>query len=89
LTTQTRLAESSRAKEEKMMTKMTNTVLKLKIWKDVHGQDLTEYALMAGFLAAASGFTLPQLATGISNVLSAVVIALSGTGGGGTSAPGA
>jgi pilus assembly protein Flp/PilA len=89
LTKQTRLAESSRAKEEKMMTKMTNTVLKLKIWKDIHGQDLTEYALMAGFLAAASGFTLPQLASGISNVLSAVVVALAGTGGAGTSAPGA
>jgi pilus assembly protein Flp/PilA len=89
LTNQTRLAESFRAKEEKMMTeKMINTFLKLKIWKDTHGQDLTEYALMAGFLAAASGFTLPQLATGISNVLSAVVIALAGTGGG-TSAPGA
>ena len=71
-----------------MMTKMTNTVLKLKIWKDVHGQDLTEYALMAGFLAAASGFTLPQLASAISNVFSTVAIMLS-TGGNINTAPSA
>ncbi len=70
------------------MTKMINTFLKLKIWKDTHGQDLTEYALMAGFLAAASGFTLPQLASSISNVLSTVVVMLAGTGGA-NSAPGA
>jgi Flp pilus assembly pilin Flp len=70
------------------MTKMINTFLKLKIWKDTHGQDLTEYALMAGFLAAASGFTLPQLASSISNVLSTVVAILAGPGGANT-APGA
>ncbi len=70
------------------MTKMINTFLKLKIWKDTHGQDLTEYALMAGFLAAASGFTLPQLASSISNVLSTVVVIMAGPGGSNT-APGA
>ena len=58
------------------MTKMIDTSLKLKIWKDTQGQDLMEYALMAGFLAAASGFTLPQLAASISNVLSTVVAML-------------
>jgi pilus assembly protein Flp/PilA len=70
------------------MTKMINASLKLKIWKDNHGQDLMEYALMAGFLAAASGFTLPQLASSISNVLTTVVTMLAGTGGG-DMAPGA
>jgi len=55
------------------MTKIINASLKLKIWKDTQGQDLAEYALMAGFLAAASGFTLPELASSISNVLSTVV----------------
>jgi pilus assembly protein Flp/PilA len=63
------------------MTKIIDASLKLKIWKDTHGQDLMEYALMAGFLAAASGFTLPQIAAGISNVLTSVVVIL---GGGGT-----
>jgi pilus assembly protein Flp/PilA len=69
------------------MTKIIEASLKLKIWKDTQGQDLMEYALMAGFLAAASGFTLPQIAAGISTVLTSVVAIL---GGGGTvTAPGA
>jgi pilus assembly protein Flp/PilA len=69
------------------MTKMINASLKLKIWKDTRGQDLVEYALMAGFLAAASAVTLPQLASSISNILSTVVVILN-TGGANT-APGA
>ena len=32
------------------MTKIIDASLKLKIWKDTQGQDLMEYALMAGFL---------------------------------------
>ena len=70
------------------MTKIINASLKLKIWKDNHGQDLMEYALMAGFLAAASGFTLPQIAGSISNVLSTVV-AMMPCGPGITTSPGA
>jgi pilus assembly protein Flp/PilA len=58
------------------MTKLIDTILKLKIWRDTHGQDLIEFALMAGFLAASSGFTLPQMASGISSVLSTVVTML-------------
>jgi Flp pilus assembly pilin Flp len=68
------------------MTKLINTSLRLKIWKDNHGQDLMEYALMAGFLAAASGFTLPDVAASISTVLSKVVSVLATDG---TTAPGA
>jgi hypothetical protein len=74
-------------RRQNQMTKMINASLKLKIWKDNYGQDLMEYALMAGFLAAASGFTLPQIASSISNVLSTVVTMM-GTGGSVT-APGA
>jgi hypothetical protein len=70
-----------------MITKMINASLRLKIWKDNHGQDLMEYALMAGFIAAASGFTLPEVASGISHVL-ANVVAILGTSGPDT-APGA
>ena len=68
------------------MTKLIETSLRLKIWKDNHGQDLMEYALMAGFLAAASGFTLPDVAASISTVLSKVVSVLATDG---TTAPGA
>jgi len=70
------------------MTKIIETSLKLKIWKDNHGQDLMEYALMAGFLACASGFTLPQIAASIANVLGTVTAILVGTGTS-TTAPGA
>ncbi len=62
------------------MTKIMNTSLKLKIWKDNHGQDLVEYALMAGFLAAASAVTLPQVALSIANILGTVVAILAGSG---------
>jgi Flp pilus assembly pilin Flp len=58
------------------MTKMINASLKLKIWKDTRGQDLAEYALMAGFLAAATGFTLPVVAADIATVLTRVVAIL-------------
>ena len=62
------------------MTAILNASLKLKIWKDTHGQDLMEYALLAGFLAAASGATLPDLANSISTVLSKVVFMLATNG---------
>jgi hypothetical protein len=62
------------------MKKIIDATLKLKIWKDTNGQDLTEYALMAGFLAAASGFTLPQIASSISNILTTVIAMMAGAG---------
>jgi hypothetical protein len=34
---------------------------RLRIWKDVHGQDLIEYALMAGFVAVATGALMPSV----------------------------
>jgi Flp pilus assembly pilin Flp len=69
------------------MRKIIDTILKLKIWKDNQGQDLVEYALMAGFLVAASAYTLPQVANSISNILNTVIAMLGG--GGSDSAPGA
>ena len=69
------------------MTKLIDATLKLKIWKDTHGQDLVEYALMAGFLAAASAYTLPQVAASISNILTTVIAMLGG--GPNNAAPGA
>lgn len=54
------------------MTKITNAILKLKIWKDTQGQDLVEYALMAGFVAVAAGAIMPGVATSISTIFSSV-----------------
>jgi pilus assembly protein Flp/PilA len=51
---------------------MKNMILKLKIWKDQNGQDLIEYALMAGFVAVAAGAIMPGVATSISTIFSKV-----------------
>jgi pilus assembly protein Flp/PilA len=44
----------------------------LQIWKDTAGQDLIEYALMAGFVAVAAGALMPSISTSISTVFSKV-----------------
>ena len=54
------------------MTRLTNLVLKLRVWKDTRGQDLIEYALMAGFVAVAAGAVMPSVATSISTIFSKV-----------------
>jgi pilus assembly protein Flp/PilA len=56
---------------------MKNLVLKLKIWKDTRGQDLIEYALMAGFVAVAAGAIMPGVATSISTIFSKVASVMS------------
>ena len=40
--------------------------------KDTRGQDLIEYALMAGFVAVAAGALMPNIASSISTVFSQV-----------------
>ena len=55
-----------------LRTKMTNLFLRLKIWKDRRGQDLIEYALMAGFVAVAAGAIMPGVATSISTIFSKI-----------------
>ena len=47
-------------------------IWKLRIWKDTRGQDLIEYALMAGFVAVAAGAIMPGVATSISTIFSKV-----------------
>ena len=59
------------------MTRITNLVWKLRIWKDTRGQDLIEYALMAGFVAVAAGAIMPGVATSISTIFSKVASAMS------------
>ena len=54
------------------MTRTMNLVLKLRIWKDTKGQDLIEYALMAGFVAVAAGAIMPGVATSISTIFSKI-----------------
>jgi pilus assembly protein Flp/PilA len=54
------------------MKKITNFIWKLQIWKDNHGQDLIEYALMAGFVAVAAGAIMPGVASSISKIFSKI-----------------
>ena len=51
---------------------MQNLILRLKIWKETKGQDLIEYALMAGFVAVAAGAIMPGVATSISTIFSKI-----------------
>jgi pilus assembly protein Flp/PilA len=54
------------------MKRITNAVIALKLWKDKKGQDLIEYALMAGFVAVAAGALMPSIASSISTVFSKI-----------------
>ncbi len=54
------------------MTRILNLIWKLRIWADTHGQDLIEYALMAGFVAVAAGAIMPGVASSISKIFSKV-----------------
>ena len=54
------------------MTRTMNLVWKLRIWKDTKGQDLIEYALMAGFVAVAAGAIMPGVASSISVIFSKI-----------------
>ena len=51
---------------------MKNLLLKLKVMRDTRGQDLIEYALMAGFVAVAAGAIMPGVATSISTIFSKI-----------------
>ena len=59
------------------MKKLTNLFWTLKIWNDNRGQDLIEYALMAGFVAVAAGAIMPGVATSISTIFSKISSSLS------------
>jgi pilus assembly protein Flp/PilA len=41
-------------------------------WKDKRGQDLIEYALMAGFVAVAAGAIMPGVSSSISTIFSKI-----------------
>ncbi len=59
------------------MNKLKNLVWNLRIIKDTKGQDLIEYALMAGFVAVAAGAIMPSVATSISTIFSKVATTMS------------
>jgi Flp pilus assembly pilin Flp len=44
----------------------------MRAWRDRRGQDLIEYALMAGFVAVAAGAIMPGVSSSISTIFSQV-----------------
>lgn len=54
------------------MKKLNNMILKLQVIKDTRGQDLIEYALMAGFVAVAAGAIVPGVADSIRQIFNKV-----------------
>lgn len=66
------------------MNKILDTLLRLKIWRDTHGQDLVEYALLAGFVAVGCGAAFPPVADQISTIYSKIQssMAIAGSQGG-------
>jgi Flp pilus assembly pilin Flp len=54
-----------------MKNQMLKMLVKLQTLKsDAKGQDLIEYALIAGFVALAAGAVLPGMATSVSTIFS-------------------
>jgi pilus assembly protein Flp/PilA len=49
-----------------------SVICRLQIWRDTHGQDLIEYALMAGFVAVAAGAIMPGVSSSVSKIFSKV-----------------
>lgn len=60
------------------MKKLNKLAWALKVWNDTKGQDLIEYALMAGFVAVAAGAIMPGVASSISTIFSKISSALTG-----------
>jgi Flp pilus assembly pilin Flp len=54
------------------MQKLARLGWNLRIWSDTKGQDLVEYALMAGFIAVGVGALTPNVAGSISTIFSQV-----------------
>jgi pilus assembly protein Flp/PilA len=54
------------------MKNIVSLLINLKIWKDRRGQDLIEYALMAGFVAVAAGAVMPGVGSSITIIFSKV-----------------
>ena len=54
------------------MRKLIQLAVNLQIWKDRQGQDLIEYALMAGFVALAAAAIMPGIGSSINIIFSKV-----------------
>ena len=56
---------------------LVRQLTRCRVWQQRSGQDLIEYALMAGFVAVAAGAIMPGVASSISQIFSKVTSVLS------------
>ena len=54
------------------MRKIWQFLVRSRIWSDQHGQDLIEYAMIAGFIAVVSGMFMPNVSNDISMIYSKI-----------------
>ena len=54
------------------MNKLTKLAWRLRIWNDTKGQDLIEYALIAGFIAVAAGAVMPGVTNAVKSLFSKI-----------------
>ena len=59
------------------MSNLVQQLIRWTVWRQRSGQDLIEYALMAGFVAVSAGAIMPGVATSISRIFSKVASVLS------------
>jgi pilus assembly protein Flp/PilA len=52
------------------MQRMWHSAISLRVWSDQHGQDLIDYAMIAGFIAVVTGMFLPNVSKDLSKVYS-------------------
>ena len=58
------------------MHRIIRVFCRMRLWNDTRGQDLIEYALLAGFVAVAAAAVSPQIAQRIKGVFSSVDVRL-------------
>ena len=63
------------------MERIVEILWKIRLWNDSRGQDLVEYALLAGFVAVAAGATIPSVSASMSTIYSRLASKLVEAGG--------
>jgi Flp pilus assembly pilin Flp len=61
------------------MRKMFHSLVRLQIWRDRHGQDLIEYAMIGGFIAVVSGMFMPNVSKDVSMIFSKIASTMTGS----------
>lgn len=63
------------------MDRIYRQLWRVRIWKETRGQDMVEYALLAGFVAVAAGVLIPDVSTSMASIYSRLASRLAEAGG--------